>query len=116
MEKMLKLIKLLLLVKNKFKLLLVSSIVTISGCASAPKFPKDIKVWETAYAEGMWFCGEYAVNEPRSAKDIKFTPIKDHNISECMGVFGFKGQDFPRVLDYIEALEKHYKDKLKECK
>lgn len=109
------------LAKIKSALPLICSTVIISGCAGAPKFP-DVRVWETAYSpateggEPQWFCGEYKVREGvKSAKDVKFDPVKDHNISQCKGVFGFKDKDFPAVLDWMTATEKYYKDKLKRC-
>lgn len=115
MEKMLKLIKMHRPGLIKFAPLLILLIVTISGCAGAPKFPK-IPVWETAYFENQWYCGEYEVRDGvKSVKDIKFDPVKDHGINQCHGVFGFKGKDFPAVLDWMEATEKFYKDKLKKC-
>ncbi|MBO9666959.1 MAG: hypothetical protein J7501_09115 [Bdellovibrio sp.] len=79
----------------------------------------DVRVWETAYvpatpqSESFWTCGEYKVTDPRQ---MKFTPVKDHPLSQCAGVFGFKNEDFPTILDYIEELETYYKNKLKECK
>lgn len=111
--------------KSKLMLLLILSIVTISGCSGAPKFPSEVRVWETAYLKpkdappespGEWFCGEYKVRENiKSAKDIKFDPVKDHDIRKCVGSFGFKNEDFPKVLDWMTATEKYYKDKLKSC-
>lgn len=101
---------------NKFVLLLIYlTATTFSGCADAPKFPEEVRVWETAYvpATQEWFCGEYKITDPRN---LKYTPVMDHPITMCRGVFGFKGEDAPKLLDYMGRLEKYYKTKLEECR
>lgn len=115
------------LAQIKFALLLILSIV-ITSCAGIPKFPKDIKVWETAYlppkktappgTPGQWFCGEYepTTSNITRAKDIKFKPVQDHDLSKCVGVFGFKDKDFPAVLDWMDRVQNYYEDRLERCK
>lgn len=104
--------------QNKSALLLILSIaILLSGCAGAPKFP-DVPLWETAYAsptEGApkeWFCGEYKIKDPRN---LIFTPVKDHALQQCVGVFGFKEADFPAVIEWAQRLEEFYKKKLEQC-
>lgn len=75
----------------------------------------DVRVWETAYIpdQQVYVCGEYKIKD---AKNLKFTPVKDHPLAACRGVFGFKDKDFPAVIEYVQAVETYYKDKLKKCK
>ncbi|AFC22592.1 hypothetical protein phi1422_0072 [Bdellovibrio phage phi1422] len=74
----------------------------------------DVRVWETAIVPETkeWVCGEYKIKD---AKNLKFTPVKDHPITQCIGVFGFKDKDFPTLIEYIQDMEKYYKEKLKKC-
>ncbi|WKV32924.1 putative transmembranal protein [Bdellovibrio phage MAC3UK] len=116
MVKMQKNTKLPRLAQSKFALLLIL-LTGIISCAGVPKFPKDIHVWETANAQGQWFCGEYepTTSNITRAKDIKFKPVKDHDLSKCVGVFGFKDKDFPAVLDWMDRVQTYYEDRLKRC-
>lgn len=103
---------------NKLKLLLILSIlVTLNGCLEpdAPRLDSEVKVWETAInpENGEFLCGEYKIDD---IKNLKFSPIVDHPISQCAGVFGFKGSDFPKVIDHIKNIESYYQKKLDECK
>lgn len=85
-----------------------------SGCPEKPDFPPDVRVWETAKnpETGEYLCGEYALTD---ATNIKFTPVIDHPLSQCEGVFGFKGADFPKIIDHFKAVEDYYKKKLEGC-
>lgn len=117
MEKMLKRIFKLRLESSKFALLLCSLtlLTAISGCPEKPDFPSEVRVWETAKdpETGAYLCGEYAMSD---ATNIKFTPVIDHPLSQCEGVFGFKGSDFPKIIDHFKAVEDYYKKKLEACK
>lgn len=113
MVRMQKNITKLKLVKNKLPLLLIL-LVGLSACdKGTPKFP-DVHVWETAQDPRTkeMLCGEYRIKD---GKKLTFEPVLDHNIKECRGVFGFKDKDFPTVLDWMDSVERYYKDKLKKC-
>lgn len=90
---------------------------TLNGCLfepDAPKLDSEVKVWETAInpENGEFLCGEYKIDD---IKNLKFSPIIDHPIHQCAGVFGFKGSDFPKVIDHIKNIETYYQKKLDEC-
>lgn len=76
-------------------------------------FP-EIPLYETTInpENNEWLCGEYKITD---AMNIKFTPVIDHNINQCKGVFGFKQADFPKIIDHFKAVEDFYKKKLEEC-
>lgn len=96
----------------KFAPLLICLIGT--ACKDAPKFP-DVQVFETAKNPETkeYLCGEYKITDP---KNFKITPVIDHPISMCEGVFGFKTKDFPTVIEWMQSVEKYYQDKLDECR
>ncbi len=96
----------------------LASLVTLNGCLfepDAPKLDEEVKVWETAIhpETGDMLCGEYKIDD---IKNLKFSPIIDHPVQQCAGVFGFKGSDFPKVMDHIKAIEAYYQKKLDECR
>lgn len=87
--------------------------LTLIACEpDAPKFP-NVQVFETARdpQSGDYLCGEYVLAD---VKNIKFKPVVDHPIFMCEGVFGFKTKDFPRVVDWMRATEKYYKEKCED--
>ena len=91
-------------------------LILLTGIAcsnDAPKFP-GVQLFETARnpENQELLCGEYKITDP---KNFKFVPVVDHPISMCEGVFGFKAKDFPAILDWANAVEKYYKDKLEKC-
>lgn len=95
----------------KSKLLLIFLTATISACAGAPQFP-DVPLYETAYSNGVWTCGEYKVSDPIRKK---FSYVRDWPLEKCIGVFGFSKADFPKILDWSDKMEKYYKDQLNKC-
>ena len=92
---------------------LVASLILFVGCKGAPKFP-DVPVYETAQDPQSLapLCGEYKI---QNLRDLKFTPVLDHPLRECYGVFGFKVEHFPAILDWMDKSEKYWKDKLEKC-
>ena len=88
-------------------------LLTGTTCEKAPPFP-EVPLWETARnpETGEYLCGEYKLTDPRN---LTFTPVVDHSISQCEGVFGFKTKDFPTIIDWMKAVEEYYENKLKEC-